>query len=64
MINLNKYTRGKTLIKGRLFFGGGSPRDDFKLPYIFRWGPNLSIVWLGTELVIRLIPKEIGISSF
>lgn len=56
VMNLNQYTRGKT-ITSWLFFAGGFPK--FKLiPNLVRWGRYLSIFWLGTELVIKLPNKS------
>jgi hypothetical protein len=50
MSGINHYTRNKTLIAGRLVFAGGYPLFRW-LPRFLRWGPNISIFWLGTELV-------------
>ncbi len=47
---INRRIRGKAIIPHRLVFGGGYPRFRF-LPKIIRWGRNLSLFWLGTELV-------------
>gem|GEM_PF-4426151 len=49
-MNINKWTRGKTLIPHRLVFAGGYP--IFRLwPRVVRWGDCISLYWLGTELV-------------
>ena len=48
-MNLNKWAKGKQLTN-RLVFAGGDPL--FRgLPKIVKWGPNISLYWLGTELV-------------
>jgi hypothetical protein len=52
-MNINKYTCGKIIIPGRVFFGGGVPKFR-KVPHFVRWGNYLSIFWLGTELVIKI----------
>jgi hypothetical protein len=49
-MNINEWTRGKTLVKNRLVFAGGHPLFQW-FPKFAKWGPNLSIYWLGTELV-------------
>lgn len=49
-MNINEWTRGKTLIPNKLVFAGGHPLFRL-LPKIVTWGPNVSIYWLGTELV-------------
>lgn len=49
-MNVNRWTRGRTVISGRLVFAGGYPK--FRLfPRFVRWGKNISLYWLGTELV-------------
>ena len=48
-MNLNKWTRGKSLTN-RLVFAGGHPLFRW-LPKVVKWGPNISLYWLGTELV-------------
>lgn len=53
MAGINQHTRGRTLVKDKVFFAGGEPRF-FLRPRFLRWGPNLSIWWLGTELVVRI----------
>ena len=50
---INKYTKGKTVFKNKIFFGGGEPKL-FLIPRFSFWGPYLSIWWLGTELVVRV----------
>ena len=50
-MNVNKWTRGKTLITNRLVFAGGYPLFRL-LPVVIKWGPNVSLFWLGTELVL------------
>lgn len=50
-MNVNKWTRGKTLIQSRLVFAGGHPLFRW-IPKMVKWGPNLSLYWLGTELVL------------
>ncbi len=46
---INQHLRGRQVTK-RIVFGGGYPL--FRLfPRIVRWGTNVSIYWLGTELV-------------
>ncbi len=49
-LNINRYTRNKMLIQGHLEFAGGTPKFRV-LPRFVRWGANLSVFWLGTELV-------------
>lgn len=49
-MNINHSVRGKTLIPGRLVFGGGHPKFK-RLPRVVKWGNNLSLFWLGVELV-------------
>ncbi len=49
-MNINEWTRGKTLIPNKLVFAGGYPLYRL-LPKIVTWGSNVSIYWLGTELV-------------
>ncbi len=51
-LNINRYTRGVTLIPCWLFFAGGFPRFRWA-PRFVTWGPHLSVFWLGTELVVR-----------
>ena len=48
-MNLNKWAKGKQLTN-RLVFAGGDPLFRW-LPKIVKWGPNISLYWLGTELV-------------
>lgn len=46
--------RGKVLWgPNRLLFGGGYPIYR-RLPHPVRWGPYLSIFWLGCEMVIKV----------
>lgn len=49
MSGINRFTRGRQLSR-HVVFGGGEPIFRW-LPHVFRWGKNLSICWLGTELV-------------
>lgn len=49
-MNVNHFVRGKTVIKGRLVFGGGHPKFRW-MPRFRRWGPNVSCFWFGAELV-------------
>ena len=48
-MNINKWTRGKSLTN-RLVFAGGDPLFRWT-PKVVKWGPNISLYWLGTELV-------------
>ena len=49
-MNVNRWTRGKTVIKGKLVFGGGHPIFRI-IPRLYKWGQNISVYWLDTELV-------------
>lgn len=49
-MNVNRWTRGKTVIPNRLVFAGGYPKFRWT-PRFVRWGQNVSLYWLGTELV-------------
>ena len=51
-MNINNYTRGRTVIKNKLFFAGGYPKFRW-LPKTLKWGKNISLYWLGTELVFK-----------
>ena len=52
---INKYVRGKRLCSF-ICFGGGAPK--FRLiPRWARWGPYLSMFWLGTEIVFGEMVK-------
>jgi hypothetical protein len=50
MPGINRWTRRKVIIKDRLVFGGGHPKMRLT-PRIVKWGANVSIFWLGTELI-------------
>ena len=50
-MNLNNYFRGKTVIKNKIFFGGGYPKY-YLFPRIIKAGGWYLIYWLGTELII------------
>lgn len=49
MSGINRWTRGKH-ISSHLVFAGGDPIFRWT-PRIARWGNNVSLFWLGTELV-------------
>lgn len=51
-MNINRWTRGRHVWPGRVFFAGGYPLVRYR-PRVVVWGPYVSIFWLGTELVIR-----------
>ena len=49
-MKIHDWTRNKVLIDGRLLFSGGYPKFRWT-PKVVRWGKNISLFWLGTELV-------------
>lgn len=46
---INRQLRGRK-VSSRIVFGGGYPKFRW-MPKAARWGCNLSVFWLGTELV-------------
>lgn len=50
MFNMNKYTKNKTVLPNKLIFAGGEPKFRW-FPKFIKWGTNISLYWLGTELV-------------
>jgi hypothetical protein len=48
-VGLNALIRGKRITK-RLSIAGGYPKFSI-VPKVVRWGTNVSVFWLGTELV-------------
>lgn len=49
MKTINDYVRSRRICS-RLVFGGGYPKFRW-MPKLVKWGPNVSLFWLGAELV-------------
>lgn len=49
-MNINRWTRGITVIPNKIVFAGGYPKFRV-IPKVVTWGGNVSIFWFGTELV-------------